>query len=78
MSASDIEVNLSQIAHDYLANLSPLAAKVNADIEDVISNYQDFWSSLKPKEKEKLIGESKVVGPFQGLGFLDLNFLRPF
>lgn len=56
--SADVEVNLSKIAHDYLASLSPLAAKVNADIEDVIGGYQDLWISLKPREKEKLIGKS--------------------
>lgn len=56
MSAMTDE-NLAKIAHDYLATLNPLATKVNADIEEVIKNYEDYWNSLKAKEKEKFIGE---------------------
>lgn len=57
MSAAATDQNLAKVAHDYLATLNPLAAKVNADIEEVIKNYEDYWNSLKAKEKEKFIGK---------------------
>lgn len=59
MSAVATSENLAKFAHDYLATLNPLAEKVNSDIEDVIKNYEDYWNSLKAKEKEKFIGKFK-------------------
>lgn len=57
MSAEIESQNLSKLAHDYLASINPIACKINSEIEDVISTIQDHWSSLKPKEKEKIIGQ---------------------
>lgn len=54
--SAEIENSLTKLAHDYFRTLSPLAEKINADIEEVIVELQDHWSSLKPKEKEKIIG----------------------
>lgn len=59
MSAA-IENSLTKLAHDYFRTLSPLAEKINADIEEVIVELQDHWSSLKPKEKEKIIGNYRL------------------
>lgn len=56
MSAATTESNLAKIAQDYLTHLNPLAEKISTDIEDVIKNYEDYWSSLKPREKEKFLG----------------------
>lgn len=55
--SAEVENSLTKLAHDYFRTLSPLAEKINADIEEVIVELQDHWSSLKPKEKEKMIGK---------------------
>ncbi|XP_063707865.1 uncharacterized protein LOC134836604 [Culicoides brevitarsis] len=53
-----VENSLTKLAHDYFRTLSPLAEKINADIEEVIVELQDHWTSLKPKEKEKIIDDA--------------------
>uniref|UniRef100_A0A336ME82 CSON000279 protein n=1 Tax=Culicoides sonorensis TaxID=179676 RepID=A0A336ME82_CULSO len=56
--SAEIENSLTKIAHNYFRTLSPLAEKINADIEEVIVELQDHWTSLKPKEKEKIIDDA--------------------
>lgn len=67
--SAEVENSLTKLAHDYFRTLSPLAEKINADIEEVIVELQDHWTSLKPKEKEKMIGKFCLL--------LFLCFLHP-
>lgn len=71
--SAEVENSLTKLAHDYFRTLSPLAEKINADIEEVIVELQDHWSSLKPKEKEKIIGNVWQIF-FPHPTFVQFNF----